>query len=47
MGLLKILGLGKDKIVEEPKTKAPVKETADKKKNPHENGGCCGGCGSK
>ena len=45
MGLLKILGLGKDKDVEPPKT--PEKGAADIKKNPHENGGCCGGCGSK
>lgn len=45
MGLLKILGLGKGETVEQ--SKSSVKATDDSKKNPHENGGCCGGCGSK
>ena len=45
MGLLKILGFKKDKTVEQPKTPETVKDKPTK--NPHDNGGCCGGCGSK
>ncbi|MEZ5903393.1 MAG: hypothetical protein R3D88_08860 [Alphaproteobacteria bacterium] len=45
MGLLKILGLRKDKTVKTPTV--TVKTTETPTKNPHENGGCCGGCGSR
>lgn len=45
MGLLKILGLGKDKGTEQPQPTTAEEKTASE--NPHENGGCCGGCGSK
>ncbi len=45
MELLKILGLKKDKTIEQPKP--PKKEEKVAGKNPHDSGGCCGGCGSK
>lgn len=45
MGFLKIFGFGTDKIVEQQKPQK--KETVKPVKNPHDDGGCCGGCGSK
>lgn len=45
MGLLKILGLGQDKVTEQPKPTTQGEKNVGE--NPHENGGCCGGCGSK